>query len=79
MKTGQFRNPSLTYEIGTGGQYDPGLYNADLAPVPANERTWNWVNYAALWVGMTICIPTYTLASSLVDGGWSCRPRWARS
>ncbi len=71
MKTEQFRNPSLTYEIGTGGQYDPGLYNADLAPVPANERTWNWVNYAALWVGMAICIPTYTLASSLVDGGWS--------
>ena len=63
--------PSLTYEIGTGGSYDPGLYNADLAPVPTNERTWNWVHFAALWVGMAICIPTYTLASSLVDGGWS--------
>jgi nucleobase:cation symporter-1, NCS1 family len=72
MTTEQHRGiPSLTYEIGTGGAYDPGLYNADLAPVPANRRTWNWVHYAALWIGMAICIPTYTLASSLVDGGWS--------
>ena len=72
MNTEPYRTmPSLTYEIGTGGQYDAGLYNKDLAPVPGNERTWNWVHFAALWVGMAICIPTYTLASSLVDGGWT--------
>ncbi|MBA3579719.1 MAG: NCS1 family nucleobase:cation symporter-1 [Gemmatimonadaceae bacterium] len=71
MNTEQFRNPSLTYEIGRGGAYDPGLYNADLAPVPQNERTWRWHHFAALWVGMAITIPTYTLASSLIDGGWS--------
>jgi len=72
MTTEQYRGiPSLTYEIGTGGAYDPGLYNADLAPVPNNERTWTWVHFAALWVGMAVCIPTYTLASSLVAGGWT--------
>ncbi len=51
--------------------YDPGLYNHDLAPVSAERRTWGWWHIASLWVGMAICIPTYTLASSLVDRGWT--------
>ncbi|HET9707246.1 MAG TPA: NCS1 family nucleobase:cation symporter-1 [Gemmatimonadales bacterium] len=50
---------------------DPNLYNADLAPVGPERRTWNWWHIAALWIGMAICIPTYTLASSLVDRGWT--------
>jgi nucleobase:cation symporter-1, NCS1 family len=50
---------------------DPSLYNEDLAPVTPSRRTWNWLHFAALWVGMSICIPTYTLASSLVDRGWT--------
>ena len=55
-------------EIGT---HDPSLTNADLAPVGPERRTWNWWHIAALWIGMAICIPTYTLASSLVDSGWT--------
>ena len=50
---------------------DPKLTNADLAPVDPSRRTWNWWHIASLWIGMAICIPTYTLASSLVDRGWS--------
>jgi NCS1 family nucleobase:cation symporter-1 len=50
---------------------DTTLINADLAPVAPERRTWNWWHIAALWIGMAICIPTYTLASSLVDRGWS--------
>src|SRR5690349_11230174 len=50
---------------------DPKLTNPDLAPVSAEKRTWNWWHIASLWIGMAICIPTYTLASSLVDRGWS--------
>jgi nucleobase:cation symporter-1, NCS1 family len=50
---------------------DPTLTNPDLAPVSAERRTWNWWHIASLWIGMAICIPTYTLASSLVDRGWS--------
>ncbi len=50
---------------------DPGLANADLLPVPPEHRTWNRWHIAALWVGMAICIPTYTLASGLVDQGWT--------
>jgi len=45
------------------------LYNEDLAPVPLNKRTWGTWNYAALWISMSLCIPTYMLASSLIGGG----------
>lgn len=47
------------------------LYNKDLAPVAAERRTWSVWNIAALWVGMAICITTYTLASSLIEQGMS--------
>src|SRR3954464_5023487 len=47
------------------------LANEDLLPVLADRRTWNWWHIASLWIGMAICIPTYTLASGLVDQGWT--------
>jgi nucleobase:cation symporter-1, NCS1 family len=40
-------------------------YNADIAPTKIAERTWNKWNIAALWVGMSICVPTYTLGGIL--------------
>ncbi len=43
--------------------------NADLAPIPATERNWSMINIAHLWVGMSVCIPTYMLASGLIDIG----------
>jgi len=49
--------------------HDDHLTNADLAPVPEEKRTWTCWNFAALWVSMAACIPTYMLASSLIDGG----------
>jgi len=45
------------------------LYSEDLAPVPQDKRTWHTWNYAALWISMSLCIPTYMLASSLIEGG----------
>ena len=45
------------------------LYNHDLAPVAVARRTWSTWDYAALWVSMAHCIPTYTLASSMIAGG----------
>jgi nucleobase:cation symporter-1, NCS1 family len=45
------------------------LSSPDLNPVPADKRTWNTWNYAALWISMSLCIPTYMLASSLIEGG----------
>ncbi|HEY1111201.1 MAG TPA: cytosine permease, partial [Opitutaceae bacterium] len=45
------------------------LYNTDLAPVPPERRTWSQWHIAALWVGMAVCIPTYTIASGLIASG----------
>jgi len=50
---------------------DPSLYNEDLAPIPMGRRTWTTYNYASLWVAMSVCIPTYMLASGLIAGGMS--------
>jgi nucleobase:cation symporter-1, NCS1 family len=48
---------------------DSPLWNRDLAPVPILKRNWTTYNYAALWISMAHCIPTYMLASSLIDLG----------
>jgi nucleobase:cation symporter-1, NCS1 family len=45
------------------------LYNRDLAPVPVKRRDWTTYNYAALWISMAHCIPTYMLASGLIGAG----------
>lgn len=45
------------------------LYNEDLAPVPVAKRNWTTYNYAALWISMAHCIPTYMLASGLIAAG----------
>src|SRR3954466_4933071 len=50
-------------------QPDASLYSEDLAPVPRAKRNWTTWNYAALWISMSLCIPTYMLASSLIAGG----------
>ena len=49
------------------------LYNEDLAPVPASRRKWGVLSFAALWISMSACIPTYMLASGLIGSGmnWS--------
>ena len=51
------------------------LANVDLAPVPIRERNWTTYNYAALWISMAHCIPTYMLASGLMAAGMS----WAQA
>lgn len=47
------------------------LWNPDLAPTPPHRRTWCWYHYAALWLGMVMCVPAYTLAAGLVGAGMS--------
>lgn len=33
------------------------------------KRSWGTYNYASLWVAMSVCIPTYMMASGLIAGG----------
>ena len=48
---------------------DSPLFNPDLAPVPKGRRNWTTYNFAALWISMAHCIPTYMMAGSLVRKG----------
>jgi NCS1 family nucleobase:cation symporter-1 len=52
-----------------GKQNQSILTSEDLAPVVSEKRTWGIWNYTALWISMSLCIPTYMLASSLIEGG----------
>ncbi|MBM3778313.1 MAG: NCS1 family nucleobase:cation symporter-1 [Acidimicrobiia bacterium] len=48
---------------------DSPLWNPDLAPTPPSRRTWSTYHIAALWIGMSVVITTYTLASGLMQQG----------
>src|SRR5207237_9606925 len=43
------------------------LWNHDLAPTTIKERTWSTWNIAALWIGMSVVITTYTLAGAFIE------------
>src|SRR5260370_23521609 len=58
-------SPALRAETIRGS----GLYNKDLAPVAGEARRWRTYNYAALWISMSVNIPTYMLASGMIAGG----------
>src|SRR5262249_53208345 len=51
-------------EVSTSPYYSP-----DLAPVPAARRKWTARDLAVLWISLSACVPTYMLASSLIDRG----------
>ncbi|MGC1329074.1 NCS1 family nucleobase:cation symporter-1, partial [Pseudomonas sp.] len=54
------------YELHAGTDVlDSPRYNPDIAPTQVHERTWNQWHITALWVGMAICVPTYTLGGVL--------------
>lgn len=56
-------------ETDLSGLKDTKLFNKDLAPTKINQRTWGIYNIASLWIGMSVCITTYMLASGLIAGG----------
>ena len=51
------------------GMTESRLWNEDLAPTTPDQRTWSTYNIAALWIGMSVVITTYTLASGLMAQG----------
>ena len=46
---------------------DERFWNPDIAPTPLSARTWDYWQIAALWVGMSVCIPSYMLAAGMVS------------
>ena len=66
----QIEHPDGRVEIADTARIERSpLYNEDLAPVPVARRNWTTYNYAALWISMAHCIPTYMLASGLMTTG----------
>jgi NCS1 family nucleobase:cation symporter-1 len=65
---GMRRAPGELYELASPPT-DPRFSNTDLAPTTVEQRTWSTYHIASLWVGLSVCIPTYMLAAGLVDGG----------
>ena len=54
----------IELNVGTDISNSP-RYNEDISPTKASQRTWTRWNIASLWVGMAICVPTYTLGGVL--------------
>ncbi|PYR60537.1 MAG: nitrate reductase [Acidobacteria bacterium] len=70
MSAAQLERPDGRVELTDRSRIQASpLYNEDLAPVPIARRTWTTYNYAALWISMAHCIPTYMLASGLIAEG----------
>lgn len=60
IKVGEFYELEARSDVS-----DSAHYNEDIAPTKIKERTWSVWNVSALWVGMAICVPTYTLGGVL--------------
>jgi nucleobase:cation symporter-1, NCS1 family len=48
---------------------DTAYYSHDMAPVPREKRRWGTKDLAVLWISMSACVPTYMLASGMIDEG----------
>src|SRR5262245_8517903 len=71
----------VTQEVATPAGTPPGIheltedvsaspyYNPDLAPTRWRDRKWGLKDMAALWIALSACIPTYMLASALIEEG----------
>jgi nucleobase:cation symporter-1, NCS1 family len=44
-------------------------YSHDMAPVPRAGRRWTTRDMAVLWISMSACVPTYMLASGMIEQG----------
>ena len=73
---GQIEHADGRVELAEGTTLDDArLYNEDLGPTRLSQRTWTTYAFAALWISMAHCIPTYILASGLIKEGMS----WAQA
>ena len=45
------------------------MWNDDLRPCTLPEHNWPGSKFSALWIGMCLCLPTYSLASGMIALG----------
>jgi NCS1 family nucleobase:cation symporter-1 len=45
------------------------FWNDDLRPCTREEHSWGPGRFSSLWIGMCLCIPTYSLASGMISLG----------
>lgn len=70
MKTQREENGIVTLTPrGVDAIQNSPMMNDDLRPTTKEEHNWNGYNFGSLWVGMAICLPTYTLAAGLIAIG----------
>ncbi|KAH8893552.1 hypothetical protein GQ53DRAFT_644772 [Thozetella sp. PMI_491] len=49
--------------------WHPSLTNADLEPVPAKNRNWNWKTYASYWLAESWGVTAVSVGASMVASG----------
>ena len=60
---------TLTREAARAASVHTDLWNDDLRPCTREEHSWTASRFASLWIGMCLCIPTYSLASGMITLG----------
>ncbi|MDR3128690.1 MAG: NCS1 family nucleobase:cation symporter-1 [Tannerellaceae bacterium] len=45
------------------------LWNEDFRPCTQDEHSWGAGTFASLWIGMCVCVPSYTMASGFLTLG----------
>ena len=71
MKTQNERDGIVTLTEGAAREasVNTDLWNDDLRPCTRAEHSWGASRFASLWIGMCLCIPTYSLASGMITLG----------
>jgi NCS1 family nucleobase:cation symporter-1 len=59
----------LTDAAHSAAEKNHSMWNDDLRPCTLAEHSWPGSKFASLWIGMCLCIPTYTLAGSMISLG----------
>jgi NCS1 family nucleobase:cation symporter-1 len=60
---------TLTDDAAREASANADLWNDDLRPCTPAEHSWRASRFASLWIGMCLCIPTYSLASGMISLG----------
>ena len=60
---------TLTAPAQAAAEVHKDLWNDDLRPCTPAEHSWAGSRFASLWIGMCLCIPTYSLASGMISLG----------